>query len=287
MTWFSYNLLSVLALASAELCQQHLLVTSKQMDARTSAISTFFVQAILALAMVFLLGLNTQLAQVFSPKTLPLLLSVCLIGSVAMVFYLQSFKVKSISFSLIFISWSAVVSTALGIVFLSESTHALKFAGMALVLGSLIILNFRNLRLESNHLFALMAGFLFGLTYTLDKTIVLTTHPLVYMFWGFLLLSIFGFLQKPVATLRLLKALSAADGKLIILSALAYFIFNFCTFKAYTLGAEVGRVDAINNSQVFVVIGVEYFIFKQQEGIWRKIISAAFAMLGVTILGYF
>jgi hypothetical protein len=50
------------------------------------------------------------------------------------------------------------------------------------------------------------------------------------------------------------KKLIQKEFALLSLSGIAYFVFNYPTFMTYTLGAEVGRVDAINNSQVFVEV---------------------------------
>ncbi|EFK96195.1 hypothetical protein LDC_1793 [sediment metagenome] len=64
------------------------------------------------------------------------------------------------------------------------------------------------------------------------------------------------------------------------------FLYNFFTFTAYTLGGEVGRVDAINNSQVFLIIMAEYFILKHKDYIFKKLLAAAIAFTGVLVLGF-
>ena len=278
--------MSVAALAIAELMQQHLLNADNQIDERTSGVFTFLVQSIIALPLIFILGVSEQLFDVFSPKVLPAMLLANLIGSVAMIFYLRSFRVKNISTSNIFISLSIVVSAILGILIFNEGFYFYKLLGLSLVLIAIISLNIKNLHLEKNHYYGLIAGGMFGITYTIDKFVVLNSHPLIYMFWAFLFVAIFGFLISPRSVIRSTKASKANDFKPVLLSGVGYLFYNLFTFSAYSMGGEVGRVDAINNSQVFIVILVEYFIFKHTKGTVRKLLTAIVAGIGVAILGY-
>ncbi|NTW15648.1 MAG: hypothetical protein HGA38_04775, partial [Candidatus Moranbacteria bacterium] len=136
MTWFVLGLLSVLALAAAELTQQHLLNVKNAFTERTSAVLTFLFQSIFVLPIILLSGIADQLFSVFTPSVFPKAFSATLIASFAMVFYLRSFKVKNISISTIFTSFSVVVSTSLGIVFFSESGSFGKLLGIALILSA-------------------------------------------------------------------------------------------------------------------------------------------------------
>ncbi len=219
-------------------------------------------------------------------KTLVYLVPVNFIAAVAMIYYLRSFRVKNISLSSIFISLSTVVSATLGIFLFEESFDFYKISGIGLVLVAIISLNIKNIHLEKNHLWGLLAGLLFGLTYTLDKRIVLNVHPIIYIFWGFTLVSIFGFLFKPKKVISVIRETELKDYKQIIISGIGYFLYNLFTFSAYRVGGEVGRIDAINNSQIFLIILFEYFIFKNKDGIIRKLITATIAFIGVMMLGF-
>ena len=127
MTWFSFSLLSIVALATAELTQQHLLNKGTHIEERTSAVLTFLVQAIFTIPIIFFTDLKHSFFSVFSSETLPYMLLVSFVASIGMIYYLRSFKVKNISISTIFISLSIVVSTTLGIVFLKEGFYFTKY----------------------------------------------------------------------------------------------------------------------------------------------------------------
>ena len=287
MTWFTYSILSIFALATAELVQQHLLNLKKSFDERSSGVLTFFVQALFTIPIIIFSPLKSELLIIFNPKILPLMLLVNFIAAIAMTYYLRSFKVQNISISTIFVSFSVVVSTILGIIFNNEGLYFLKILGIALVLFSIFSINLGKFKLEKNQLYGLLAGVLFGISYTFDKNLVQHMHPFVYIFWSFFFVALLGYLMG-IKTVN--KAVKNADLGMyvpIVISGLGYFLYNFFTFSAYKVGGEVGRIDAINNSQIFLIILFEYFILAHRKNFGLKIFAALVAFCGVFILGNF
>jgi drug/metabolite transporter (DMT)-like permease len=286
MGWFTFSLISIFFLATAELTQQHLLNKAKAISERSSASLTFFIISFLTLPIILLTELKYGLFDVFSPDILPKLIGATVLGSIGMVYYLRSFKVKNISISTIFISLSVVVSTTLGIIFFKEGLYFEKILGILLILIAIVSLNIKNISLEKNHLYALLGGFIFGATYTLDKSVVIEVHPVIYIFWSFMFASFALFFQKPKELIATVKRSNLNTYKPVVFSGIGYLVYNFATFTSYSIGGEVGRVDAINNSQIFLIILFEYFILKQKENTVRKLVTAAIAFSGVMILGY-
>jgi drug/metabolite transporter (DMT)-like permease len=191
--WFYLSLFSVVALATAEISQQYLLNRKNAFSPRTSSVLTSLSSSLIILPVIFLFGFQNQLLAIFEPVLFSKLLVVAFISSIAAIFYFKSFQVKNISISAIFVSFSVIVSTLFGIIFLAESASYLKFFGIALVLASITILNYRNVAIEKNHWYGLLAGFIYGMSYTLDKNILSQIHPLIYIFWLFLLMGCWGF----------------------------------------------------------------------------------------------
>lgn len=287
MSWFGFSLISIFALAVAELTQQHLLNKKNAISERVSLSLTFLTQAFFTFPIIMLTSLRREFFSVFTSGMFPIIAFSTLVGSIAMIFYLRSFKVKNISISTILISLSVVVSTTLGIVFFNESFYPIKILGLALVLIAIVSVNIQNLMLEKNHAFALIAGVLFGVMYTIDKFVVAEINPVIYIFWSFNMVSLFGFLQKPSDFINTIKKSTIDTYKPVLISGIGYLIYNLATFISYTAGGEVGRVDAINNSQVFLIILFEYFILKQKTGWVRKLTTSAIAFTGVYILGVY
>ena len=127
---------------------------------------------------------------------------------------------------------------------------------------------------------------MFGVAYTLDKSILQTTHPLIYIFWAFLLVPISGFAMNPREVLKSINGKGIKAYHPIFISGIGYFLYNLFTFVSYTIGGEVGRVDAINNSQIFIILFFEYFVLKHTDGALRKLSTALIAFVGVAILGF-
>jgi len=200
-----------------------------------------------------------------------------------MVLYLKSFQVKNIRFSSILQSVSVPVSVFLGIIFFRESTSLFKFVGIFLILLSIVSLNYKNTVLEKNHFADALP--VFYLAFVLDNGIVLLVDPLIYMFWVFLLTAFFGFLLKPLTVIRSLKGRGFDAYRLIIVSGICCRLFNLFTYNAYRLDAEVGKVDTINNTQVFLIILFEFFILRHRTSLKRKIFTALLAYAGVILLG--
>jgi drug/metabolite transporter (DMT)-like permease len=152
------------------------------------------------------------------------------------------------------------------------------------VLFSIILLNYKSSIIEKNHFYGLGAGVIFGILYTLDKSITFDIHPLIYIFWSFMMIAVWGFVLGRKEVIESLKNKKFNNFKPIIFSGVAYFLYNFFTFTAYTFGGEVGRIDAINNSQIFIIILFEFFILRHTKGVFIKIISTILAVVGIFIL---
>lgn len=286
MTWFAFSLASVVSLAVAELSLQNVLNRKKSFTPRTTAFLGYVLQSVLILPFLIFF-FREDFLSIFTPEIFPRIMAVCLISSIATLFYAKSFQVKNISVSSIFGSLSIVVSTCLGIYFYNEGTHFIKFVGIAAILVSIVILNIRNAALEKNHFYGLAAGALYGLCYVLDKGNVQSITPPVYVFWLFLFTAFFVFIFNPKEVIVSIRDESFPTFKIIVLSSIGFLLYNLLTFMAYTTGGEVGKVDAINNSQVFLIIIFEYFILRQKTSIGRKLLAAAIAFGGVLILGLY
>lgn len=288
MSWFSFAIFSIFALALAELTQQHLLNLKNGFTARASAVLTFAFQGVLVVPLLFLLGLENQIFSFFGTSVWQRIFLVTFLASIGMIFYLKSFRVKNISLSAVLISSSVIVSTILGIIFFSESIAIMKFCGIVSILLAIVIVNFKNPIFEKNHIFGLFAGLIFGVAYTIDKSILQHgIHPLIYIFWSFPLVAAWGFLfgfREVIGSVKKKNLIAYAP---IAISGIGYLLYNFFTFSAYSVGGEVGRVDAINTAYIFIIIIFEYFFLKHKSGMTRKLLAATLAVLGIFILGNF
>ena len=134
-SWYVFALLSVIALAGAELSQKIALTHKANISAITNNFFVWIIQGIGGLFIVMLFQESN-----FSLFTIPWirLLVVGLLYFAGGSLYYTSFKANSASVSMILVSVSVVISTTLGILFFGESTDILKFVSISLILSSII-----------------------------------------------------------------------------------------------------------------------------------------------------
>ena len=72
----------------------------------------------------------------------------------------------------------------------------------------------------------------------------------------------------------------------MLISAVTFLIWNKLNFLAYTVGGEVGKIDSINNSVVFVIILLEIIVLKVRDNLPRKFMAALIAFVGIFLLGF-
>jgi len=280
--WLIFVLISVVVMAASEISQKITMTAPENISSETSNFFVWLLQALLGTVVFFLFSNhNTD----FSISLIPRLL---LVGSVyfwAGTLYYSSYKGSSAGLSTILGTVSMIMSTTLGIIFLHESINILKVLGIFLVFGAIIIARFtRNLHFDKYNLLAMSGGALWGVAFTIDKSFATTINPLFYLSLFCLITGLSGLIYRSKVILSEIKIISKKSYKSIFWTAAFGTAFNAFTFLSYSHGGEVGRVDAINNTMVFLVIILEFLILKEKQNIFRKLIAAAIAIVGVTIL---
>lgn len=179
-TWFLFALLSVFALAGAELSQKISLIHKANIGAITN---NFFVWVMQGLGAIVIALIFHQFRVNAHEIPWVRLLLIGIVYFAGGTFYYTSYKANSPSISIILGSISIVISTSLGILFFHESTVWLKFLGIALILSSIVFVNSKKkFSLDKYNIYALMGGVCFGVAYTIDKSFVLQIPASIYLF---------------------------------------------------------------------------------------------------------
>lgn len=282
-TWYLYSLASVFALALSELAQKKALTTKDDISASTNNFIVWGIQGFYAFIFVIVLQIPVSVSlPILSWARLLLLAFIYFIASI---FYYRSFKTESASLSATIASFSIVVSTTAGIIFFHESLTVTKVGGIVLVLIAIALVNYEtNKTLQRAHLFALIGGFLYGLAYSLDKSFAIILNPHIYVIIICWACSVAGLILATKTIVRELPEITKTTLKAMFISAIGGFGFNTFTFLAYSVGGEVGKVDAINNTNIFLIIMVEILIFKDNAKLLRKVTAATMAFFGMYLL---
>lgn len=281
--WLVYSLLSVLSLAGSEMSQKISLTQKVNISAITNNFFVWTMQGIVGLVLAALLG---QFSLQLPPAILWKLALISFVYFAGGTFFYTSYKGNSPSISIIFGTISVVISSILGTFLLQDSYSALKVLGIILILSAIFSLNYKSSeKINRYNLYAIIGGICFGVAFTLDKSMVTTISPFMYL--GLMCLGVA--IVSTLTSFRLIKneasRLALKNFSPMISSACFGSAFNLFTFFAYRNGANVGVADAINNTTVFLVILLEIILLRDKNNLARKIISAVVAVSGVIIIG--
>lgn len=282
MSWLVLTILGMFAVATADVSQK---ITLKGQSPLSSITNNFLVWngiGILALS-YFLLSRQTYpvLTSTFYYQFAPMTVLYFLGGT----FYYQSFKSKSVSISAVLATISSVITTFLGILLYGESTNPLKFVGSAFIIGAIFMVNFhKNSHFDKYNLYALLGGIFYGFAYALDKHFVLNSSPDFYQIVLCFAVGMASLVFSPTRIIQELKNFHRGLLISILSSTFFFFLYQKFYFLAYTRGGEVGRIDVLNNTTIFIVILLEYFLLKDRSNMRQKFLSAVVAVIGATLL---
>ena len=280
--WFILALISVFAIAGSEISQKISLTHKANISAVTNNFVVWTLQGIggLLLAISFH-QLNTSL----SLNDYLRLFAVAVAYFFGGTFFYTSYKSNSPSISIILGSVSIVISTSLGIILFRENSSFQKFIGIAIILISIIIVNYtKKERINKYNFFAFLGGAFYGLAYTLDKSNVLRTNPTIYVALMSFSVAIISLIIRPFHIIKEVKKLKKTNYYSMFSAAFFGTLFNLFTFLSYSKGGNVGIVDAMNNSSIFLIIFLEILILKDRSKLKKKIVCAVFILLGIILL---
>jgi drug/metabolite transporter (DMT)-like permease len=282
-TWFILTISSIIVLAVAEIAQKVAVTRKDNISAEANNTIVWFVQGVLSL-IYFLIFAYTPIHALSVGVIIKLLLMSSVYFWAGTLFY-TSYKTGSASVNSILLSSSVIVSTILGIIFFNESTSITKLVGSLIIIGSIIYLNYdRKSKLTTGNYYALSGAVLYGIAFTLDKSIAITLSPHLYQIFFSFFIGFAGLLYRGRTILKDLSKIGRDTFLAASVAALSFFLWNKLNFVSYTVGGEVGRIDSINSSVIFLIILLEFFILKDKSNLTKKIVSAVVAFIGVSLL---
>ena len=280
--WFIFVLISVFVMAGSEISQKISMNASENISPETNNFIVWLLQAAFGFIIFFLFS-NHDIS--FPLILLPKLLLLGAIYFWAGTLFYGSYKGSSAGLSTVLGTISVVMSTSLGIIFFNESVNPLKFLGIISLLFAIVVAKYsKNMHFDKYNLLAISGGLLWGIAFSIDKSFVTAINPFFYLPLFCLTTGLYGLVFRPKIILSEIKTIKPSTFKSIISAAIFGTSFNTFTFLSYKYGGEVGRIDAINNSMVFLVIILEFLILKEKHNLGRKLIAALIAIFGVTLL---
>lgn len=204
------------------------------------------------------------------------------------ILYYTSMRRLEASVVTVLFTSSTIVTVTLGIIFYGESLGWMKWVGVALTIGAILLLHSHIEWKHKQHplfWFVLWSAVLYAIAANIEKTVWLAFDPFVFRLW-YSMLSVLWllFVYKEDIT-HDLKYIHHTSFRVInAISAVLFFIMNISYYFSFATGAEAGKVDAINNIGIFFIILLEILIFRDRERLWIKIVAWALSCVWVRLL---
>lgn len=282
MSWFPLTILGMLAVSLADISQRISLQGKSPLSSITNNFLVWNGIGILSLVYIFLSKqVIPPVPDNFFYQLVPMAILYFLGGS----FYYQSFKSNSVSISAVLVMISSVITTFLGIVLYQESNSLGKFIGSSVIILAIVLVNIKKgSKIDKYNLYAILGGILYGFAYTFDKHFVVVSSPDFYQMALCFAVGIFSFIFKPKTIITEMKLFHRGLLTSVLSATIFFFAYQKFYFLAYSVGGEVGRIDVLNNTTIFVIIFLEWLVLKEKVDISKKIIPAILAVTGVIIL---
>jgi len=283
--WLILTILSVLAVALADIAQKVTLTNKINISAITNNFYLWLSISIMALITCLVFGFKLPADFVLTTSIILKFLINGLCYFMAGSLYYQSYKGNSVALSVILCSVTSIVTTIAGILFFGESTALLKFIGSGLILVAIIVVNYtKNQKLDKYNIYALSGGILYGISYSLDKDLVGSMNPLVYQAIICFLVAFFSLVFKPKLIIKESKLINKVAIKSMFGAAFLFYLFQVCLFNAYKFGGELGKISFISNASIFSVFILEMILLKNTSDLLKKIIGSVIVFAGATLI---
>lgn len=204
------------------------------------------------------------------------------------ILYFSGMKHLDASLVTVLFTFSTIVTVLLGVVVHGESWWWIKALGVALTIGA-IVLVYHHVSVKKKHLLffwcVLGAAVLYGIAANIEKVVGLHIDPFVFRLW-YSLFSVGGLLMLyPRDIAHDVKYTKHISFRVINgISALLFMVVNVAYYYSFAAGAEAGKVDAINNVAIFLIIALEFFVFGDRDRWLFKLIAAGLSCLWIWLL---
>lgn len=210
--------------------------------------------------------------------------------------YYSSYKTEHASTITVLMMLSIVVSTIFGQIVFHEDISMFQWLGIVIVLIAVLRINIGKfskdsfkeiLKLNRAKKIAILGSCLYGLGFSIAKLVVQDINPHYYQFLDVAVGLPFYFILDYKEVTTQIRALSKnktfwAFAPIILL----YFFYNKCKYLAFSKGIALPVADAVDNTVVFIILGVEYFILRiKQDNYLEKLLLSLMAFVGVVLIG--
>lgn len=285
MSWQFLAIINVFFYASTVLLQRTV-ATSKNSDAKTTAVVFQLLTGAMVGLVGFLLGANFQLdlAGLWAPFLLVLVLYA--VGNLLIFKSLENTEASL--FSIIF-STRAAVTALVAYLFLGEVLSSRNLWGLLFVLGGVLIVNLKNTKKKSSSdiVIPLTIALIFGINNTVERALLQQLDLYGYVTIAFIIPALLLLFTYPSISVLKQKLTPYSQPKMIknnLLMSALYAGSAVTFFTALQTAETASQVTTINISSVVLTVILAAIFLKERDHLNKKLVAAVLTLIGLYLV---
>jgi drug/metabolite transporter (DMT)-like permease len=282
MSWQLLIGLSVI-LSSGNGLLHRTIMKDESSDAYAQAVAFTGLSALFFLIVLLVRG-GWQTA--LSGNQLLLILASSVIQAVGMVFTFKGFKSIGASEHTILLTSCQLWKMPGAILFLQENLTLTKLAGTIVILGGIILAEWKKqaFKLNQGAVYVLLAAFCFAASGTAFYFQVRSLDVLSYLLYVCISINLILILFKPKIVRKLTFYFKPKRALNIMTTSINEGLASILGFTAYQIGRNALQISPIGATQTILTVLLAVVILKERDHLWQKIIGSLAAAMGAILL---
>lgn len=178
--------------------------------------------------------------------------------------------------------WTAATAA----LFLNEMVDAKRIIGTLFILLGVAVVSLRGLnwKFSKGHIYALLAGLIFGVSFTNDAFLLKSFDAISYLPVAFLLpaITIVAFQPRSIKNLKIFL-----DKKILAKMIFAGFFWGaaaLATYGAFKIGGDASQISPVTQLSIIFTVALSYLLLKERDNLPNKIVGALLVFAGISFL---
>lgn len=280
MTWFLFALISICAMAVANIYQK-LAMKEEESDPLAAAI---FFQFVLAGIMGIFAWFYGFQAPPFSQFPFNFAISAVFYAAGTLLIF-KAIKEIEASELAILTAFSAIVTIAGAIIFLGETFSLRQGLGMALIIAAIILVQKKTGLSGRRGMWLALAGESCYAVAVVSDTHILKVYdavsytPVMSLLPGIILLAL-----NPQVAGKFKQYAKISYIKNLALFSFFYGIQAVCYYAALNMGANASQMAPLFRAEIILTVILAVIFLKEKDNLWIKFLSAAIAAVGIVLI---
>lgn len=202
--------------------------------------------------------------------------------------YYEGMKKLDVSLVAILFTFSTIVSVVVGIRYHGESITFYKVLWVLLIMWAIIAINYQNnINISDKKfiLFVLGSAVIYGIVANVEKIVWLDFDPFIFrLYYSLFSIALFGIIYPKDLKQDFKYTKEGYFRWINLLASLSFSVWNICSLLAFKYGAEAGKLDAINNASIFIIILLEVIFLHNRDNLKLKIVLSVLTFIGMFLL---